>query len=257
VFCGRLRVFPISGSSPGHPVKSFRRWASSGIKGLALRRRTGTCKVELRGHDRAPRRSAGGRRAPAAGASPSPSTPAASPPAAPARPPRAGRIPHEAVRTGRVAAFPSVAFPGAGLGGVAWTSPRFCSGESSAAATAEAPIRRPLEISVSNRRNTASATTPTRGRDATIRGTQASCSNIQAGTSRQRPASPLRLHRNAVAFALSVVPCTCTERPPQGCHGYRSVRPVVPWVFRRRGVQPGTVAPGPLVLRQDAPADLR
>src|SRR4051794_17825076 len=48
VFCELLRVFPISGSSPGHSIKSFRRWAPNEIKGLALRCRADTCKVELR-----------------------------------------------------------------------------------------------------------------------------------------------------------------------------------------------------------------
>ncbi|CAA9230013.1 MAG: hypothetical protein AVDCRST_MAG04-1071 [uncultured Acetobacteraceae bacterium] len=132
--------------------------------------------------------------------------------------------------------------PVGGLGGVAWTSPRFRSGDSPAAAEAEAPVGPEPDASASSRRKAESAPTPTRGLDATTRSTQASRSNIQAGTSRHRPASPARLHRNAVAFPLSAASWTWTERPLQGCHGYKSVRSVVLWAFSRRVVQRRTPA---------------
>src|SRR5215218_11262248 len=92
--------------------------------------------------------------------------------------------------------------------------------------------------SVSNRRRAESAPTQTRGCEAMTRGTQASCSNIQAGTSRHRPMSPPRLHRNAVILPRAVTSWTWMERPLQGCHGYSSVRSVVLWAFRRRVVDP-------------------
>ena len=144
----------------------------------------------------------------------------------PPAPPLPGRPPREAGRRGRIAELGSPASPGGGgLGGVAWASPRFWSGEFFAAVAAAA--------SVSNRRRAESAPTSTRGRGATNRGTQASRSNIQAGTSRRRPPSPPRLHRNAVAPPLSLTSWTRTERPLQGCHGYKSVRSVVLWALRR------------------------
>jgi hypothetical protein len=182
------------------------------------------------------------RRAGAAAAPPGRPGSAASPRAAPTRPRRPGRSPQETGRTGRIAELGAPASPGGGLGGVAWASPRFWSGESPSAAEAEASVGPEPVASANSRRKAESAPTPTRGRDATARGTQASRSNIQAGTSRHRPASPARLHRNAVAFPLSLTSWTWTERPLHGCHGYKSVRSVVLWAFSRRVVQQRTPA---------------
>jgi hypothetical protein len=162
---------------------------------------------------------------------------AVSPRAAPARPPCPGCSPQETEQTGRIAELGPPASRGGGLGGVAWTSPRFWSGESRSAARAKASVGLPFDASLSNRRRADSAPMPTRGWDATTTGTQASGSNIQAGTSRHRPASPPRLHRNAVVLPLSVTSWTWTDKPLQGCHGYKSIRSVVLWAFRRRVLQ--------------------
>lgn len=62
-------------------------------------------------------------------------------------------------------------------------------------------------------------------------------SNIHTGTSSSRhDLEPERLQWNT-ADPLSTNPWIWTSRPDQGCHGYRSSRTSVPWVFRRLVVQ--------------------
>ena len=149
------------------------------------------------------RRAARRPRARAAGASPGRLGSAASPRAAPTRPPDPDGPPREGGRIGRTAEPGSPASRGEDLGGIAWTSPRFRSGESPSAAEPKASAGLCPETSASNRRRAESAPIPTRGWGAIPRGTQADHSNIQAGTSRHRPTSPPRLHRNAVTFPRS------------------------------------------------------
>ncbi len=80
--------------------------------------------------------------------------------------------------------------------------------------------------------------------DGAIRiGTQAASSNIQAGSSSQRPVTrPSRLQRKVLVPRRSTASCTCTVSPNHGCHGYRTRRSSVTWAFCCRLLQFGEAA---------------
>ena len=75
---------------------------------------------------------------------------------------------------------------------------------------------------------------------------QATRSNIQSGTSCQKPGTaPSMAHRAQAMPALSTTSRTRTRRPLQGCHGYRIVRVPVLWAVSRSVVQRRTPAQQP------------
>jgi hypothetical protein len=72
---------------------------------------------------------------------------------------------------------------------------------------------------------------------------QAAGSNIQAGSSSQRPLTrPSRLQRKVLVPRRSIAPRTCTVCPNHGCQGYRTRRSSVTWAFCRRLLQHGPPA---------------
>ena len=67
---------------------------------------------------------------------------------------------------------------------------------------------------------------------------QAARSNIQAGSSSQRPAVwPSTLQRKTSPPPFAITSWIATARPNQGCQAYRTSRTSVPWAFRRCVVQ--------------------
>ena len=80
--------------------------------------------------------------------------------------------------------------------------------------------------------NASSAATSTRGWVSMRIGAHATRSSIHVGNSSERcTASPSRLHRATWPLAFSTTSWTSTTRPAQGCHGYRTSRFSVLWVF--------------------------
>ena len=76
--------------------------------------------------------------------------------------------------------------------------------------------------------------------------TQAAGSNIQAGSSSQRPVTrPSRLQRKVLVPRRSIATCTCTVSPNHGCQGYRTPRSSVTWAFCRRLLQQPQAPSGP------------
>ena len=122
---------------------------------------------------------------------------------------------------------------------LAWVSPRSWSWESHPARVAGALPSAP-DTSDARADNVERSTM---ARSSTRIPAQATRSNIQSGTSCQRPgAASSTAHRVQAMPALSTTSRTRTRRPLQGCHGYRIVRVPVLWAVSRSVVQRRTPA---------------